>query len=233
MFNTTRWSLIVAAQRSESPLARQALGELYKTYWYPLYAYIRRRGHSADAAQDLTQEFFTHLLEPDGLASVNPDRGRFRCYLLAACQHFLANEYDRARARKRGGGQSILSLDFGEADARYQREPAHEATAERLFERRWALALLDAVLIRLRAEYQAAGKLAVFDALQMYLTGDGDRPYAETAKTAGMTEGAVKVAVHRLRNRYRMLLRDEIGQTLDDPSTIDDEIRALFAALGP
>jgi RNA polymerase sigma factor (sigma-70 family) len=233
MFQTTRWSLVAAAQRGDALLARQALGELYQIYWYPLYAYIRRRGHGPDAAQDLAQEFFARLLEMDGLAAVDRGRGRFRSFLLTACQHFLSNERDRARALKRGGARTILSLDFGAADSRYRREPADPATPERLFERHWALALLDAVLGRLRAEYKAADKAPVFEALNVYLTGDSGRPYSEAARDLGMAEGAVKVAVHRLRSRYRALLREEIGQTLDDPSAVDDEIRALFRALRP
>jgi RNA polymerase sigma factor (sigma-70 family) len=232
MFHTTRWSLVAAAQHGDSPPARQALGELYQTYWYPLYAFIRRRGHSHDAAQDLTQEFFARLLETDGLAAVDRARGRFRSFLLSACQHFLSNEYDHARALKRGGGRPTLPLDFSDADSRYQREPADTTTPERLFERGWALALLDTVLGRLQAEYKAAGKGVLVDALKVYLTGDVGQPYSETATKLGMTEGAVKVAVHRLRGRYRELLRDEIGQTLADPSMVDDEIRALFTALG-
>jgi RNA polymerase sigma factor (sigma-70 family) len=232
MFNTTRWSVVAAAQRCKSPQARQALGELYQTYWYPLYAYIRHRGHSEHEAQDLTQEFFSRLLEMDGLAAVDRGRGRFRSFLLAACQHFLSNEHDRARALKRGGDRTILSLDFREADARFRREPAHQATPERLFERRWVLALLDAVLNRLRTEYVTADKRPVFEALKDYLTGENSRPYSEAARELDMSEGAIKVAVHRLRGRYRELLRDEIGQTLSDPAGVDDEIRALFAALG-
>jgi RNA polymerase sigma-70 factor (ECF subfamily) len=232
MFQTTRWSLVAAAGNGGSPAARQALGELYQSYWYPLYAYIRRRGHGPEAARDLTQEFFTRLLESEGLAAVDRGRGRFRSFLLAACQHFLANEHDRAVALKRGGGRPVLPLDFGDADARYQREPAHEATPERLFERRWALALLASVLDRLSAEYQSANKGPVFEVLKTYLTGDRGQSYGEAARVLGMTEGAVKVAVHRLRARYREVLRDEIGQTLDDPAAVDDEIRALFAALG-
>jgi RNA polymerase sigma-70 factor (ECF subfamily) len=233
MFQTTRWSLVVAARERESPLAHQAMAELYRSYWYPLYAYVRRRGHDHDAAQDLTQEFFARLLERDGLATVDRKRGRFRSFLLAACQHFLANEFDRARALKRGGGTKTLSLDFRGADARYRLEPASTVTPERLFERRWALALLETVLNRLREEFQREAKAPLFEVLKVYLTGDGARPYAEAAVDCGTTVAAVKVAVHRLRARYRELLRDEIGHTLVDPAAVDDEIRDLFSALGP
>jgi RNA polymerase sigma-70 factor (ECF subfamily) len=233
MFPATRWSLILAARDAAAPGARKALAELCQTYWYPLYAFVRRQGHAHEAAQDLTQEFLTRLLEKDGFASVDPERGRFRSFLLAACKHFLANEYDRATAQRRGGGRPVLPFDFSDAEGRYGREPAHGLTPERLFDRRWALALLDAVLVRLRREYETAGKGELFERLQGQLTGEGGRPYAEEAAALGMREGAVKVAAHRLRLRYRELLRDEIGQTLADPAEVDDEIRALFAALAP
>jgi RNA polymerase sigma-70 factor (ECF subfamily) len=232
MFQTTRWSLVAAAKDRASLPARQALGELYQIYWYPLYAYIRRHGHNHEAAQDLTQEFFSQLMEREGLASVDEKRGRFRSFLLVACRNFLANEHDRATAQKRGGGRTTLPLGFEDADGRYQREPAHTLTPEKLFERRWALALLDAVLARLRAEYAAGGKLLLFETLKVNLTGEFGSPYAELAARLSMTEGAVKVAVHRMRGRYRDLLRDEICQTLNDPAGVEEEIRALFAALG-
>ncbi len=233
MFPATRWSLVAAAKGGASPESRRALAELCQTYWYPLYAYVRRRGFPHEAAQDLTQEFFARLLEKGGFESVDPARGRFRSFLLAACNHFLANEHDRATALKRGGCRPALPLEFDDAEGRYRREPAHDLTPERLFDRRWALALLEAVLGRLRREYEAAGKGRLFELLQGHLTGDAGRPYAEAAAELGVSEGSVKVAAHRLRGRYRDLLRDEIGQTLADPAEVDDEIRALFAALGP
>jgi DNA-directed RNA polymerase specialized sigma24 family protein len=233
-FATTHWSLIVAARGGESAEARDALAALCQAYWYPLYGYIRQQGHAADAAQDLTQEFFARLLEKDFLGALDPEKGKFRAFLLAACKHFLANERDRARAEKRGGGRACLSLDFGDAEARYGREPEHAQTAEKLFERRWALALLDGVLTRLSAEHAARGKGALFDRLRGFLVGERQPGgYAGAAAELGLTEGAVKVAVHRLRQRYRELLREEIGRTLHDPEDIDDEIRALFAALAP
>src|ERR1700722_3995264 len=176
-FLTTRWSLIVAAQQLAAPQAREALADLCRLYWYPLYASIRRRGHDAGDAEDLTQAFFAHLLEKHALASVSPDRGRFRSFLLAACQNFLANERERANALKRGGGR-IVSLDLSEGDGRYGREPDHEETPERLFERRWALTLLEQTLRQLSGEYETAGKRALFDAIKGQLTGDGTRPYA-------------------------------------------------------
>ncbi len=234
MFATTRWTLIAAARDGAAPEARQALAELCRLYWYPLYAYIRGRGNTHDQAQDLTQEFFATLLEKGGLAAVEQGKGRFRSFLLAACQHFLANQHDRDTAQKRGGGRSLVSLDFGDAEGRYSLEPAHAETPERLFERHWALALLDRVLARLRGEYEAAGRDRLFERLKTRLTGDaGGGPHARAAADLGLSEGAVKVAVHRLRKRYRDLLREEIAQTLDDPGQVDEEIRSLFAALGP
>ena len=232
-FATTHWSLIVAAQDASVPEARQALAELCRLYWYPLYAFIRRNGHPDDRAQDLTQEFFTRLLEKDGLAAVDQSKGRFRSFLLAACRHFLANQWDHDHAKKRGGGGVVLSIDFHGAEDRYIREPSHDETPERLFERRWALALLERVLSRLRAEYEAAGKGRLFACLKGRLAGDAaTTSHARTAAELGVSEGAVKVAVHRMRKRYRELLRDEIAQTVDEPGQVEDEIRALFAALG-
>jgi RNA polymerase sigma factor (sigma-70 family) len=231
-FATTHWSLIARARGAAAPEAREALASLCRAYWYPLYAFIRRRGASADEAQDLTQEFFARLLEKDFLAAVDPGKGRFRAFLLAACKHFLANERDRARARKRGGGRPLLSLDLQDAEGRYLLEPAHGLTPEKLFERRWALTLLDQMLARLRGEYQGAGKGRVFDGLKNSLTaGEATTPYPQLAAELGMSEGAVKVAAHRLRRRYRQLLRDEIARTVRDPAGVDDEVRDLFAAL--
>jgi RNA polymerase sigma-70 factor (ECF subfamily) len=232
-FATTHWSLIVAARGGEAAQARAALADLCRAYWYPLYAYIRRQGHAADEAQDLTQEFFARLLEKDFLATLDPGKGKFRSFLLTACKHFLVNERERAHAQKRGGGRPLVSLDFGDAEARYGREPGHSLTAERLFERRWALDLLNQVLARLRGEYEATGKGRLFECLKGRLTGDAGAPHARAAAELGLSEGAVKVAVHRLRKRYRELLREEIAHTVDDPGQVEDEIRALFAALGP
>jgi len=225
--------MVLAARERGSPAAQAALAELCRTYWYPLYAFIRRQGHSADLAQDLTQELFSRLLEKDFLGTVQPDKGKFSSFLLACCKHFLANERDRQRAQKRGGGAALLPLDFGSAEERYTREPFHELTPEKLFERRWALTLLDQVLARLREEMRQQGKLQTFDRLKQFLMGEKNKvSHAQIAEELGMTEGAVKVAVHRLRKRYRELLREEIAQTVDDPGQVEDEIRALFAALG-
>jgi len=231
-FATTRWSLVLAAGERNSPQSADALAALCEAYWYPLYAFVRRRGHDADGARDLTQAFFTRLLEKNDLAAAQPERGKFRSYLLTSLKHFLANEWDRERAQKRGGGRSGLSIDFGTAEERYSREPSHDLTAEKIFERRWALVLLEKVLARLNGESAKAGKQGSFDRLKVFLTGEKSPvTYDQLASEMGMSEGALKVAVHRLRRRYRELLREEIGQTLAGPEEIDQEIRDLFTAI--
>jgi RNA polymerase sigma-70 factor (ECF subfamily) len=229
----THWSLVIAAQQRGTPGGQAALASLCAAYWYPLYAYIRSQGFSADQAEDLTQGFFAHLFEKDTLRAADRARGRFRSFLLTACKHFLVNEREKAHALKRGGGQAPLSLDFGPAEGRYRLEPAHPWTPERLYERRWALTLLSNVLARLREEYQAAGKDVQFDSLKPFLGGEEVAvSYAEVARHLGKTEGAVKEAVRRLRLRYREQLRAEIARTVEEEAQIDDEIRDLFAALG-
>ena len=196
------------------------------------YAFVRRQGHSADQAQDLTQEFFARLLEKHYLRAADPERGRFRSFLLASCKHFLSKERDRAKAQKRGGGRKVLPLDFEAGERRYSLEPTHEATAEKVYERRWALTLLDQVFARLRNEFDRAGKRNEFDRLKVYLTGEAAAlSYREAAAELGTTEGAVKVAVHRLRRRYRELVREEIGHTVAGPDDVAEELRRLFAAL--
>jgi RNA polymerase sigma-70 factor (ECF subfamily) len=231
-FATTHWSLVSAARDPSTPEARQALESLCAIYWPPLYAWIRRQGNDPHQAQDLTQEFFVRLLEKDALTQVDASRGRFRSFLLAACRHFLSNERDHDRALKRGGAHPLLSIDAAGAEEAYVLEPICNQTPERLYERNWALTLLAQVLAGLRREYQGAGKGTLFEQLKGHLTGDSCAPYAETAAQLGLSEGAVKVAVHRLRQRYRDRLREEIAQTVADPVDIDDEIRALFDALG-
>ena len=227
-FTATRWTVVLTAGRGQSPQADRALEELCRVYWYPLYAYVRRRGYASHEAEDLTQEFFARLLAKNYLADVARDRGKFRSFLLASLKHFLANEWDRARAKKRGGDHTIISLD---AETRYRLEPLDELSADKALDRQWAITLLDQVLARLRAEYAAAGKNDVFDQLKASLTAGSDSiPYAAVAATLGTTEGAVKVAVHRLRRRYRKLLREEIAHTVANPAEIDEEIRHLFAA---
>ena len=232
MFATTRWSVVLAAGHSDTTQARAALEKLCQTYWYPLYAYVRRRGHSPEDAQDLTQEFFAQVLENDFLAKADPTLGRFRSFLLAAMNHVLSNEWKKASAKKRGGGHALLSLDWAAAEERFDLEPADPAAPDRIFDKQWALTLLGEVLDRLEREYQSEGKADLFAALKQTLTGTRESlPYAELAARLHMNEGAVKVAVHRLRKRYRELIRDEIAGTLDGGQDVAAEMRHLFSAL--
>jgi RNA polymerase sigma factor (sigma-70 family) len=231
-FTTTHWSLVLAAG-AEDVRGREALARLCQVYWYPLYAFVRRQGCHPHDAQELTQEFFTRLLEKDYLGDVDRSKGKFRSFLLASMKHFLSKEWARSKTLKRGSGRIMVPLDALSAEDRYRREPEDLATPEKLFERRWALTLLDQVLTRLSNEYATSGKRALFEQLQDCLTGDRNSlPYAEIAAKLALTEGAVKVAVHRLRQRYRGVLREEIAQTVTDSAEIEDEIRDLFAALG-
>jgi RNA polymerase sigma-70 factor (ECF subfamily) len=197
-----------------------------------LYYYVRRRGYRADEAQDLTQEFFAAILAKDFLRAADPERGRFRSFLLASLSHFLANEWRRRAAKKRGGGRRVVSLDVASGETRYAHEPSHDLTPEKAFERRWAMLLLEQTLAKLRAEYAAVGKARVFERLAVYLAGEKDVAYDNVARDLGMTEGAVRVAVHRLRRRCRTLLRAEVAQTVADPAEVDEELRDLMAAVG-
>jgi RNA polymerase sigma factor (sigma-70 family) len=231
-FATTRWSQVIAAGAEQTRDSRDALARLCELYWYPLYAYVRRWGYDADQAQDLTQEFFSRLLEKHYLKAADPARGRFRSFLLASLKHFLSNERDRANAVKRGGRATVIPLEFENAEGRYSREPPDHETPETVYERRWALTLLERTVARLRSEFEAAGKEAVFTRLEGHLTGEQETlPYADLGAALGMSEGAVKVAVHRLRRRFGALLREEIAETVGDPAQVDDEIRDLFRAL--
>jgi RNA polymerase sigma-70 factor (ECF subfamily) len=231
-FQTTHWSLVLAARARASPAARGALADLCAAYWYPLYAFVRRRGHDPDRAADLTQEFFAALLEKDYLRPVDRAKGRFRSFLLAACTHFLANQRDRAAARKRGGGRPPVSIDVRDAEGRYLAEPVHGLTAERLFERRWALTLLDGALERLGDEFRRAGNGPLYDRLKASLVGaEGAVAYAQVGQELGMSEAAVKKAAQRLRARYREVLRERIAETVGGPEQVEDEIRGLFAIL--
>jgi RNA polymerase sigma-70 factor (ECF subfamily) len=208
------------------------LATLCETYWYPLYAYVRRQGRRAEEAQDVTQDFFAQLLEKRSLRMADHRRGKFRSFLLASLNHFLANKRRRAKARKRGGGRVPISLDFQSAESRYGLEPAHELTAEKIYQRRWALTLLEQALARLRQESADRGKLELFESLKGYLGGEKRKvPYQQIAAKLGMTEGAVKVRVHRLRRRCRELVREEVAHTVGEPAEIDEELRDLFAAL--
>jgi RNA polymerase sigma factor (sigma-70 family) len=233
-FATTRWSVVLAAgaERS-SPGVQEALATLCETYWYPLYAFLRSRGYSAEDAQDLTQAFFARLLEKQTIRHADPARGRFRSFLLASLKNFAANQHDREIARKRGGDVPILSLEIETAEGRFQMEPPSDETPERVFDRRWALTLLDRVMSRLHAETVHSGKPSQFERLKGYLTGDHPQlSYAETATHLATSEGAIKVAVHRLRRRFRDLIRDEIAQTVSSPEEIEDELRHLWSSVG-
>jgi DNA-directed RNA polymerase specialized sigma24 family protein len=230
-FATTRWSVVAAAGNSPSPQSQQALEQLCASCWYPLYVFTRRRGHAAAEAQDLVQGFFAYLLEKGTLATADEARGRFRTFLLAVYQRFLSHERDRVRAKKRGGGRRVVSFDAADAEDRYRREPFHELTPERIYERRYALTLLDRVLDRLEADFAARGRGELFEQLKPTLTGGNAAAHAELAAGLGMSPGAVKVAVHRLRKQYRDVLREEIAQTVDGPEEIDDELNRLLEAL--
>ncbi len=231
IFATTRWTLVLAAGRRGAPQADAALEELCRAYWYPLYAYIRRQGRSREDAEDLTQAFFARLLEKNDFSDLSSERGKFRAFLLAALKHFLANEWDRANARKRGGGVAPLALDWQEAGERYEIDPADNLSPDKLYDRAWAVTLLGQVIGRLRDEMTAEGKADLFARLKpVLMVGKNAIPYAQAAAALGLSEGAVRVAVHRLRRRYRELLREEITQTLSDPAQADEELQALFSA---
>ncbi len=231
-FETTHWSMVVAAGERGSPDAEAALATLCNRYWQPLYAYVRHAGNSLHDAQDLTQQFFLKLLDKEYLRAADFQRGRFRSFLLAALKNFLSNQRKSQRAQKRGGGQRILSWDFEDAESALAREATAQMTPAMLFDRRWAMLLLDTVLGRLEAEFAARGKQETFQYLKPLLAGDHDaRPYAQVAALLGTNEAAVKMSVHRLRRRYRELLREEIARTVVDPQDVDDELEQLFIIL--
>jgi len=220
---------VLTAAHASTISSREALGKLCNIYWYPLYCYIRRCGHDATEAEDLAQEFFTYLIENYGLRGVKHEHSRFRSYLLAALNHFLSNERDRSRTKKRGGGRKILNLDGATAEQRYARELIDSATPEKIFDRQWALTLLEVCMSRLRQDYADLGKSAVFEKLKEQLTSSRkETGYAEIASQLHMTEGAVKVAALRFRRRYRELIRDEISQTVSSAQEMEDEIQHLF-----
>jgi len=233
-FPTTHWSMVLAAGRRSSPEAVAALERLCRTYWYPLYAYVRRRGYHAHDAEDLIQGFFTYLLSGDDLARLDPAQGRFRSFLLACLNHFLANEWRQSHRLKRGGNRVLLSLDTTDAEARYGMEPTNEMTPEKVFEYQWAVTLLDQALTRLRIEYEHKGKQALFDRLKGFLVGDKTTPhYADLAYQLSLSEAALKMSVHRLRQQYRQILLEEIAQTVASPAEVDEELNHLFIALTP
>jgi RNA polymerase sigma-70 factor (ECF subfamily) len=231
-FMTTRWSVVLAARGSDRPAAREALSTLCGQYWHPLYAFIRRGGSTPEEAEDLTQAFLVHLLEKEAIRHVDPAKGKFRSYLLASLKNFLSDQRSRETAAKRGGGVAPVPLDADEAEGRYRLEPAHDLTPERIFERQWALTVIEQAVTRLRGRYVRAGKEDHFEALKIFLSGEKRPvPYAEIAGKLDMTELAVKVSVHRLRKRFRDSLREEIAQTVHDPDEIEAELQALYAAL--
>lgn len=222
---------MLAAGRRSTPEAVHALEELCQTYWFPLYAYIRRRGHGREDAEDLTQAFFARLLEKNFLANLDSEKGKFRAFLLASLKHFLANEWDKSRAQKRGGGEKNLSLDWRTADTAFQVVATNGPSPDLAFDREWAVALLGKVIERLQHECDVEGKTKQFEQLKIFLTaGKGAVSHAEAARKLGMDETAVRVAVHRLRKRYRALLREEIANTLSSSAMVDEEMRALFGA---
>jgi RNA polymerase sigma-70 factor (ECF subfamily) len=231
IFATTHWTVVLAAGQRHTPQSDSALEELCRTYWFPLYAYVRRRGHAKADAEDLVQAFFARLLGKNFLAGVGSEKGKFRAFLLAALKHFLANEWDKSQAQKRGGGEIPLSLDWQTADTKFQVAATNEPSPDKAFDREWALALLAKVIERLQKECEVDGKAKLFEQLKMFLmAGGSNSAQSEVSKSLGMEEGAVRVAIHRLRKRYRVLLRDEIAQTVADESQVDAEMRALFGA---
>jgi RNA polymerase sigma-70 factor (ECF subfamily) len=232
-FATTHWSVVLSAADTDSPRAEQALEQLCRTYWYPLYCFVRRHGHSSSDAEDLTQAFFAHLLERGALKRVAREKGRFRSFLLASLKYFLADEWDKGQALKRGGGRALASLDAEGTEQRYQRECSDELTAERLYERRWAMSVLDRTFVRLREEFTTAGKVALHDELRLLQddnASDG-ASYAEVAARLQMPVGTLKSHVHRFRQRYRELLCEEVSHTVAAPTDIAEEVRHLIAAV--
>jgi RNA polymerase sigma-70 factor (ECF subfamily) len=231
-FTTTHWSIVLNARDPASPQASQALEKLCRSYWYPLYAFVRRQGRDEATAKDLTQGFFAKLLEKNYLAAVHPDKGRFRNFLLASIKHFIADEWDKARALKRGGGNTVISLDETTGEARYRHEPIEALDAEKLYERRWALTLLEQARERLKEEYRTAGKAALYERLQLFESGDKDTPAcAAVAPALGLSESGLRTAVHRMRRRYGELVREEVAQTVSRPAEVDEEIRYLIRVI--
>lgn len=223
---------MLAAGHASSPDCQEALEMLCRTYWHPLYFFLRRKGSSPEVAEDQTQSFFTHMLDKQDFGLADPERGKFRSFLLASLQHFVANEHRRAQAQKRGGGAQHLSLDFESAEGRYIQQPSHELSPEKLFERYWAITILDRTIAALKAQWNESDKEKQFDLLSQHLVkGDAQVTYAETGTALGMTEGAVKTAVYRLRKRYREILLEQIAQTVAREDQIEQEVRDLFSAL--
>ena len=232
VFATTHWSIVLEAGQDYSPKASEAMARLCRTYWYPLYAYLRRKGYSAPDSQDLTQEFFARLLARNYLSTADRNKGKFRSFLLGSLEHFLAREWTRGQALKRGGGNTLFSLNQIDAENLYLLEPTTGLTAERFFDRRWATTLLERAMSRLREECQESQKIELFDRVEGCLSGErGERSYGEIGAALHMSAGAIKVAVHRLRQRYGELVRNEIAQTVATPEEVDDELHYLLAVL--
>lgn len=232
-FQTTHWSVVLAANRGSSASAQKALEELCQVYWFPLYAFARRQGNTPEDAQDLTQEFFSRFLERGYFSLADRERGRFRTFLLASLKHFLTEEWRRANRQKRGGGHSFVPLEQDDAENRYSAEPCAELSPDLLYDRRWAEAMLERVLSKLRTDYDSTGRASVYAQLQQFLWGrQAEISYADMARQLGMNEGSVKVAVHRLRQRFRELLREEVLQTVQNPNQADEELRYLLGAFG-
>lgn len=231
-FAATSWTNVMAAQQTGSPEAAAALEKLCRTYWYPLYAYLRRKGHDPHKAQDLTQEFLYRLIKENYLGAADRRRGKFRSFLLAALNHFVSNQRDYERAVKRGGRVSFVSLDDTESETRFLREPASELSPEKIFERNWFLALFDAALARLREEQAAAGRIEVFEQLRQFVIEEAEAgDYRAAASRVNLTANAVAVTVHRLRARYKKLVQEEIVRTIADPTELEDELHRFFAVL--
>jgi RNA polymerase sigma-70 factor (ECF subfamily) len=232
LFVTTRWSVVLSARDQDCPDSAAALETLCASYWYPIYAFVRGQGRTSHDAQDLTQEFFARLLEKEYLKAVSPEKGRFRTFLRVALKRFLANEWDRSRTLKRGGGQSPLSLDALNAEERYSREPRDSLSPDRIYERRWAMLLLEQTISRLRAEYQAAGKMSEFEILKAVLNAERNTiAYGQFAASLQISEGAARVAAHRMRKRFRELFRAAVADTVSEPSEVEDELRYLAGIL--
>lgn len=234
LFATTRWTIVMNAGGADDPLATAALEELCGAYWFPLYAYVRRRGHGKEDAEDIVQRFFEKLLNRRDLEGLDAGKGRFRAFLLASMKHHLSNEYDRAHAVKRGGMVSHLPLDWETADTRYQLADQDSFSPDAAFDREWALALLERVIVKMRGEWQGMGRVERFDLLKSYLTaGKGEYPDREVAARLGMEEGTLRVTIHRLRKRYRVLLKEEVAGTLSDPAMVEQELTVLLGAFTP
>jgi DNA-directed RNA polymerase specialized sigma24 family protein len=233
VFATTHWSVVLrAAGQHGTPASAEALEQLCRSYWYPLYAFVRRQGRSPEDAQDLTQDFFAHLLSHGFPCGARPERGKFRSFLLVALQHFLVDQHRHADAAKRGGGQRMISLDVNRAEERFGEEPHGASTPEKLYERAWAMTLLERARLRLGNEYGAAGKRGLYERLKAFpLAGKSDQSFEQAAAELGMSVGALKAAVHRMRSRYRELVREEVGHTVADPSELQAEARYLIAVI--